>query len=92
MTRWISRTLLACALGLAVGSCGVPVDVTEGYGSGGFPHPEGYSRLHMEDVEEDDTACFECHAEDEDGRIEGTSVYHCSLCHAYPPVHLEDEE
>lgn len=77
---------------LLMAGCGVPVDVTQGYATGPFPHPEDYSRLHMEDAEEDDSTCFGCHGVDEDDLIEGSSTLHCSLCHAYPPVHIEDDE
>ena len=93
MNRWIQGlSAAAIPLLLLLVGCGVPVDVTPGYGSGAFPHPAGYSRLHMEDAEEGDSACFECHGEDEDTQVEGSSALHCSLCHAYPPVHLEDDE
>ena len=77
---------------LAVVGCGVPVDVHPDDPSGSFPHPEGYSRLHMDDALDDDTACLECHGADEDEQVVGSPALHCSLCHTYPPYHFGDDE
>ncbi len=70
-------------------ACGVPVESGSGGIGGPFPHAEDYVRIHMEDAEEDDSVCFLCHAQDEDGQPEDATNLHCSFCHAYPPVHLE---
>jgi len=89
MSRWLAAAGIAALL--AAAGCGVPVDLQPGDGEGGFPHPDDYVREHMDDAEQDDEGCFDCHGVDSDDPIEGSTTLHCSLCHAYPPVHLGDE-
>lgn len=88
----IPRSLTSLAVTLLLIGCGVPVVVNEVSGTGGFPHEEAYSRVHMEYAEQDDTGCFQCHAVDEESLTEDQSPLHCSLCHDYPPIPIEIEE
>jgi len=76
-------TLLAASAGLLLAGCGVPIPFAQG--SGGFPHQDDYLRAHMDDAEEDDAGCLECHGEDEEHMVEGSEAPHCSQCHSYPP-------
>jgi hypothetical protein len=89
--RWL-RAAVALIGVLLLAGCGVPVDIHPGDVDGAFPHPEDYALIHMEYALEDDSSCFQCHAEDQDSWPEDATNLHCSYCHAYPPVHLEDEE
>ena len=90
MMRWTTAAALACLLGLA--GCGTPIIESPGGEGGPFPHEENYSRLHMDDAEVDDSVCFGCHAVDEDSLEEDGNPLHCTLCHAYPPVHMGDDD
>lgn len=76
---------------LAVGGCGVPVEIPSSGEGGPFPHAEGYSRIHMDDAELDDTVCLSCHGEDDETQVVNSAALHCSLCHAYPPYHFSDD-
>lgn len=83
---------VASASLVAMLGCGVPVGIQSSDPFGAFPHAQGYSRLHMDDALEDDTACLECHGVDEDEQIVGSPALHCSLCHTYPPFHFGEDE
>jgi hypothetical protein len=86
------RATLLLVGSLALAGCGVPIEGQPGIDGGPFPHEEDYIRVHMDDAEVDDGACLVCHGADEDEQVAGSSALHCSLCHAYPPIHVEADE
>ncbi len=72
----------ALALLVLLGGCATAVAPADGDTGALFPHPEGYSRIHMEDALEHAAACMGCHFDPEADGVEPVAPP-CDTCHRW---------